>query len=255
MFSKLNFLGVARATKTTAIAASATTLAKAVAGVATSAKKTGAVKKFTAFTAMALMAFGFMGCDDAKDLVDGAKSLAASVSIEQPIVTIEGKVVEKKVKDPFFGTGLQVGTGEYAAKYFIKITSKDNETQLENVIINRGNCGVKKYQLNKQAYQAYAKENPDYTFAGVGTKLATKSGELVDAKQGIFSDNKSLEAYNALENKAKALYELAPEFSGKKLPFGSSAIFYPNCKADSIIEIELTANGGKSVYSFEQGGY
>ena len=43
MFSKLNFLGVANATKTTAVAASATTLAKAVAGVATLAKKTGAV--------------------------------------------------------------------------------------------------------------------------------------------------------------------------------------------------------------------
>ena len=51
MFSKLNFLGVARATKTTAVA-----------GVATSAKKTGAVKKFTALTAMALVAFSLSAC-------------------------------------------------------------------------------------------------------------------------------------------------------------------------------------------------
>ena len=205
--------------------------------------------KFVGVALATLVAFGFIGCDEAKE---AGKQMLASVSIEQPIVTIESKAVEKMVELPFVGN---VGSGEYTAKYFVKITSKDNETQLENVIINRGNCGVKKYQLNKQAYQTYAKENPDYTFAGVGTKLATKSGELVDAKRGIFSDNKSLEAYNALEDKAKALYELAPEFSGKKLPFGSAAIFYPNCNANSIIEIEVMANGGKFTYSFEQGGF
>ena len=85
MFSKLNFLGVANATKTTAVVASATTsakavvasattLAKAVAGVATSAKKIGAVKKFTAFTAMALVAFSLTAC--------GGGDSAASASDE-----------------------------------------------------------------------------------------------------------------------------------------------------------------------------
>lgn len=51
MFFKHTFLGVANATS-----------AKAVAGIATSAKMTGAVKKFTAFTAMALVAFGLTAC-------------------------------------------------------------------------------------------------------------------------------------------------------------------------------------------------
>ena len=213
----------------------------------------GAARKFASLTAATFAtltaAVFFAGCDEAKDLADSAKSLAASVSIEQPIVTIESKAVEQKIEVPIFGL---VGSGEYAAKYFVKIVSKDNATKLENVVINRGNCGVKKWQINKQAYQDYTAQNPDYVFAGEGTKLATKSGELVNAKQGIFTDGKSLEFFNSLDDKAKAIYELAPEFRGEALPFGSAAIFYPNCKADSIIEIELTANGGKFVYSFEQ---
>lgn len=203
--------------------------------------------KFVGVALATFVALGISACDEASE---AGKKLMASVSVEQPLVSIESKAVEKMVNVPLFGA---MGSGEYTAKYFIKVTSKDNETALENIIINRGNCGVKKYQLNKQAYQNYAKENPDYAFAGEGTRLATKSGELVKAKQGIFSDNKSLEYYNDLEDKAKALYELAPEFSGAKLPFGSSAIFYPNCKVDSIIELELMANGGSFTYSFNQG--
>lgn len=202
--------------------------------------------KFVGVALATFVALGISACDEASE---AGKKLIASVSIEQPLVSIESKAVEKTVT--YFG--ITTGSGQYSTQYFIKVTSKDNETALENIIINRGNCGVKKYQLNKQAYQNYAKENPDYAFAGEGTRLATKSGELVKAKQGIFSDNKSLEYYNDLEDKAKALYELAPEFSGAKLPFGSSAIFYPNCKVDSIIELELMANGGSFTYSFNQG--
>lgn len=202
--------------------------------------------KFVGVALAIFVALGISACDEASE---AGKKLMASVSIEQPLVSIESKAVEKTVS--YFG--FTTGSGQYTTQYYIKVTSKDNETALENIIINRGNCGVKKYQLNKQAYQNYAKENPDYAFAGEGTRLATKSGELVKAKQGIFSDNKSLEYYNDLEDKAKALYELAPEFSGAKLPFGSSAIFYPNCKVDSIIELELMANGGSFTYSFNQG--
>lgn len=202
--------------------------------------------KFLGVALATCAALGISACDEASD---AAKKALASVSIEQPLVSIESKAVEKTVT--YFG--ITTGSGQYTTQHYIKVTSKDNETALENIIINRGNCGVKKYQINKQAYQNYAKSNPDYAFAGEGTRLATKSGELVKAKQGIFSDDKSLEFYNALEDNAKAIYELAPEFSGAKLPFDSSAIFYPNCKADSIIELELVANGGSFTYSFNQG--
>ena len=202
--------------------------------------------KFLGVALATCAALGISACDEASD---AAKKALASVSIEQPLVSIESKAVEKTVT--YFG--ITTGSGQYTTQHYIIVTSKDNETALENIIINRGNCGVKKYQINKQAYQNYAKSNPDYAFAGEGTRLATKSGELVKAKQGIFSDDKSLEFYNALEDNAKAIYELAPEFSGAKLPFDSSAIFYPNCKADSIIELELVANGGSFTYSFNQG--
>lgn len=196
--------------------------------------------------AIVLVALGFTACDEVSD---AGKKVIASVSIEQPIVTVEHKLVEQKMQ--MFG--ITTGTGQYSNVGYIKIVSKDNNTELQNVIVNRGNCGVKRYQLNNQAYKEFAAQNPDNIFAGEGAKLNTKSGELVKAQKIIYSDSKGMAYYENLDEKSKALYELASEFRGEKLPFGSSAIFYPNCKADSIIELEVMANGGSFTYGFGQG--
>ena len=230
MFSKHTFLGVATATS-----------AKAVAGVATSTKMTGAVKKFTAFTAVALMGFGFMGCDD-------VKSLVASVSIEQPVVSIESEYYE--------------GYNAYFQKVgdirkFVKIQSKDEKTIINGINANRGNCATLKYRLDNKKLQAYANANPDKVILGKGflssdtTQLQTTSGELVAPKDGIYSDDLSF--YESLNEQSKAVYNsLFPV----TMPFGKTEKYlqgFFKCKIDTIIELELIVNDGGSIsYSFDQ---
>ena len=257
MFSKLNFLGVARATKTTAIAASATTLAKAVAGVAT---KFAAMAKFTDFATnvatlarfatakavairsakLAIIAIlatfataTLTGCDE-------AKSLAASVSIEEPLVEIA------------------YNSNGYS---YLSIQSQDNETSIEDIIINRGNCLVEKYELVgnlTEQFKKYCATHPDrcgkdITSWSYDTKLRTQSGELFQLNgswSALFSDEKSMDYYNALDDESKTLYKPIYPI---KLPYGKKfSPNYTNCSADTIIEVELVVNGGgRLTYKFK----
>ena len=232
MFSKLNFLGVANATS-----------AKAVAGVATSAKKTGAVKKFTALTAMALVAFGLSGCDD-------VKSLAASV--EEPLVRME-----------FNNRG----------KPYLVIQSQDNETSINSVKLNRGNCGVELYRATqeKEVVLAYARANKDkvlfsgertayikFVYNGQLHKFDNFSAYVSFGKDGLSAYasgslyTNDLPVYNTLDEASKALF--VPVYP-VKLPYGEKFSPKINCDASKIIEVELNVNGATFTYNFEQGGF
>ncbi len=135
-----------------------------------------------------LVAFGFTGCDE-------VKSLAASVSIEEPLVTIE-----------YNSQG----------QPYLSVQSQDNDTIIEDVIINRGNCETDEYE---------------YKFAwGTYTYI-------------------SQSAYDGLDNEEKGRWTA---IYPKKLPYGEKFGVGSSCNANSIIEVELVVNGGgRLTYNFK----
>ena len=200
--------------------------------------------KFVGVALATCAAFAFMGCDEASD---AAKKALASVSIEQPIVSIEGEYYEELT---LFGR-------QDGVRKFVKIQSKDEKTIINSINANRGNCATLKYRLDNKKLQAYANANPDKVILGKGflstdtTQLQTTSGELVEPKDGIYSDDLSF--YESLDEQSKAVYNsLFPV----TMPFGKTEKYYQGffkCKIDTIIELELIVNDGGSIsYSFDQ---
>ena len=84
-----------------------------------------------------------------------------------------------------------------------------------------------------------------------GTQLQTTSGELVNPKDRIYSNDLSF--YESLNEQSKAVYS---SFFPAQMPFGKTEKYYQGffeCKIDTIIELELIVNDGGSIaYSFEQ---
>lgn len=195
--------------------------------------------KFVGVALATCAAFAFMGCDEASD---AAKKALASVSIEEPIVSIESEYYEHQV--------LFQKQGDI--RKFVKIQSKDNKTILNGINANRGNCATVKYEIDKKKLQAYANANPDKVLLNGGAQLQTTSGELVKPKNRIYTDD-DLAYYESLNEQSKAVYgSLFP----REIPFGEIKKYYQAffaCKIDSIIEIELIVNDGASIsYSFDQ---
>lgn len=198
------------------------------------------MKKIATNIAFAFMALGLVGCDE-------VKSLVASVSIEQPVVSIESEYFDELT---LFGR-------QDGIRKFVKIQSKDEKTIINSINANRGNCATLKYRLDNKKLQAYANANPDKVILGKGflstdtTQLQTTSGELVEPKDGIYSDDLSF--YESLDEQSKAVYNsLFPV----TMPFGKTEKYYQGffkCKIDTIIELELIVNDGGSIsYSFDQ---
>lgn len=182
-----------------------------------------------------LVALGISACDE-------VKSLAASVSIEQPVVSIESEYYDELT---LFGR-------QEGIRKFVKIQSKDNNTIINGINVNRGNCATLKYEIDNKKLKAYADANPDKVLLSGGTQLQTTSGELVNPKEKIYSNDLSF--YESLNEQSKAVYS---SFFPRKIPFGEVRKYYQGffaCKIDTIIELELIVNDGGSVsYSFEQG--
>ena len=225
--SKSKFVGVALATKTTAVVARATTLAKAVASVAT---KFVAMAKFTDFATnvatlarfatakavaiksakLAIMAIlasfttaTLTGCDE-------AKSLVASVSIEEPLVEIA------------YSNG---------GRPYLLIQSQDNDTVIEDVIINRGNCAINKWISKANTPQTYM--------------------------ESYMTEELCKEDLKNINGECKSMYPV-------KLPYGErfspshgirgEMLFHPSlkCMISEIIEVELVVNGGgRLTYKFK----
>ena len=134
--------------------------------------------KFLGVALATFVAFAFMGCDE-------VKGLAASVSIEEPLVEI---------------------AYDNSGEPYLSIQSQDNDTVIEDIIINRGNCAVFKWMRDSGSFVHATKE------------LCEKT---------VFEDK--------IECKL---------FYPKKLPYGERHSPVYKCRADTIIKVELVVNGG-----------
>ena len=174
-----------------------------------------------------VVAVCFVGCGDG----------TPSVSIESPLASLE----------PGRDGNLR-----------LYIQSQDNGTVIEDVIINRGNCGVRKYVTNGSAIDAYRKNHPDRG-TGMWVQLRTKSGELVSRPhESTFRGGKfhytynlyltDMDYYNALDDESKATYKA--EYPAK-LPYGERFYVSNKCDGNKIIEVEVVTNGGSFTYKFK----
>ncbi|MGX3012039.1 hypothetical protein ACWIUD_10885 [Helicobacter sp. 23-1044] len=184
--------------------------------------------------ALGLLAFGLVACDEvsqkvnevadsAGKAIDSAttegKKIAKALSIEAPLLTIDFD----KDYDPYF-----------------VIQSQDNNTIIEDIILNRGNCGVVKYKEDYDMAKAYRELN--------GNKLKTKNGQLVEMSGGILSSD----FYNSLDEDSKAVYKktfpiklpYAKKLAMKDFRLDDRGIIA--CRTNDIIEIEVIVNGGGS---------
>ena len=180
-----------------------------------------------------VVAVCFVGCGDGTPS-DGTPS----VSIESPLASLEP---------------------DRSGNLSLYIQSQDNGTVIEDVIINRGNCGVRKYVTNGSAIDAYRKNHPDRG-TGMWVQLRTKSGELVSRHRRVstFRGGKihytydlyltDMDYYNALDDESKATYKA--EYPAK-LPYGERFYVSNKCDGNKIIEVEVVTNGGSFTYKFK----
>lgn len=194
--------------------------------------------KFLGVALATYVALGISACDEASD---AAKKALASVSIEQPLVSIESEYYDELT---LFGR-------QEGIRKFVKIQSKDEKTIINGINANRGNCATLKYVLDNKKLKTYANANPDKVLLNGGTQLQTTSGELVNPKDRIYSNDLSF--YESLNEQSKAVYKSGFPVT---MPFGKTEKYYQGffeCKIDTIIELELIVNDGGSIaYSFEQ---
>lgn len=194
--------------------------------------------KFLGVALATYVALGISACDEASD---AAKKALASVSIEQPLVSIESEYYDELT---LFGR-------QEGIRKFVKIQSKDEKTIINGINANRGNCATLKYVLDNKKLKTYANANPDKVLLNGGTQLQTASGELVNPKDRIYSNDLSF--YESLNEQSKAVYKSGFPVT---MPFGKTEKYYQGffeCKIDTIIELELIVNDGGSIaYSFEQ---
>lgn len=188
----------------------------------------------------------FTACDEVKGIF---------ASIEEPLVTIELNSRFNPV---------------------LVIQSQDNETVINAVKLNRGNCGVVIYETSEESLLAYARAYRDRVFFKENSLYATitflENGKAItlngvgdlyfpdyseglrfrfdgEANVRLYTDGLAL--YNSLDEASKsALISVYPV----KLPYGEKFYPRPDCSADKIIEVELETNGGTFTYNFEQGG-
>lgn len=204
--------------------------------------------KFLGVALATFVAFAFTGCDEVKGLFS---------SIKEPLVNIE---LDDKLNP------------------ILVIQSQDNETIINAVKLNRGNCGVVLYETSEESLLAYARANRDRVFFKRGSYDVTharitfvKNGEAIEfesmsdlefsekglefygdrTKIPLFSDTDGLALYNGLDEASKrAFVSVYPV----KLPYGEKFNPRPNCAVNKIIEVELETNGGTFTYNFEKGG-
>lgn len=201
--------------------------------------------KFLGVALATFVAFAFTGCDEVKGLFS---------SIKEPLVNIE---LDNRLNP------------------VLVIQSQDNETIINAVKLNRGNCGVVLYETSEESLLAYARANRDrvffkgkhpdarITFVKNGEAIEFESmGDLYFREEGLsfaggngkiplFSDTDGLALYNGLDEASKrAFVSVYPV----KLPYGEKFNPRPNCAVNKIIEVELETNGGTFTYNFEKGG-
>lgn len=182
------------------------------------------------------IALAFAGCDTIRGWF-----------VKEPIVTIGGDFDE-----------------DLNYHQYLKIQSQDNDTIIKGMNVNRGNCAIRLYALDERKVESYKNRHPErLIITSVETKyngedifhfeakLALKDGKLVEMTEGIFSDELGL--YDNLDDDSKAVY--VSEFNDEKWLFGKERIFdssYFKCPVDTIIEVELITNTGKTTLKLDE---
>lgn len=182
--------------------------------------------KFVGVALATFVAFAFTGCDEVKGLFS---------SIKEPLVNIE---LDNQLNP------------------ILVIQSQDNETIINAVKLNRGNCDVVLYETSKESLLAYARANRDRVFFKKGNRARitfVKNGEAIEfeSMSDLEFSGGGLGFYNGLDEASKrAFVSVYPV----KLPYGEKFNPRPNCAVNKIIEVELETNGGTFTYNFEKGG-
>lgn len=184
------------------------------------------MKNFIFKVALCIVSLGLVGCDG-----------ISYANIEKPLVKKE------------------LNNRGYLS---LRVQSQDNETIIQDIVINRGNCPVEKYQLNDEKYKIY-KQDPDSFNASFKGVLKNKKGEFLGvgwSEYGnrqhtithiLYSNKKDIDFYNDLNDKSKAVYENS---FPKKLAFGQTYTISKKCDTENIIEVLLVVNGEKLTYKF-----
>lgn len=201
-------------------------------------------KSFLYLATLAFIALGFVACES--DSVGG---------IKKPLVY---KNFDNQLK-PYYA-----------------IQSQDNNTVIEDYVVNRGNCNayflMYKFDVNKTKNKEvknelcakhkicyedkYRKKDDEFYYSDIQYLLDKQGNKIIisflyggssAAPKEIYSSN--IDFYNNLHDDFKQFYD---KVEPTKLGFGESMRVKTNCSADRIMEIELTLNGGKKVtYKFD----
>ncbi len=133
--------------------------------------KTKGVKMTTLLKVFLLgfLALGFVACDKVSEVVDSASKAVDTA-------TKEGKKFAKalSIEQPLLGVGFDDNYKQY-----LYIQSQDNNTIIEDIIINRGNCGVAKYKQDSDMAIAYRKLYPDRVDIFFSFRTKTKMVNLL----------------------------------------------------------------------------
>ncbi len=179
---------------------------------------------------LGFMALGFVACDEVSAVVDSASKAVDTA-------TKEGKKIAQalSIEQPLLGVDFD---NNYKAHLYIQ--SQDNNTIIEDIIINRGNCAVIKYKRDIDMASAYRELYPDRS-GGIyfNESVKTKNGEFITANNFITS-----KTFNTLDSDSQSIYvALYP------IKLAYSKKFKPtyNCSINDIIEVEIIVNGGGSI--------
>lgn len=189
-------------------------------------------KTFLPLVALALVAMGFVACSEESRL-----------GIQKPLV---------------------FPTMDNYGKIYYAIQSQDENTAIENYIVNRGNCGkgLAQYEYDLDLYKQHKEELcAKYKDKEICSKLyrysldylLDKQGKKIDKKYDIFSSNEDMDYFNNLHDDFKKLYK---KIEPKKLGYGETMkIDIGRCDSSNIMEVQLVLNGGKKVTYNLKGGY
>lgn len=188
------------------------------------------IKSFLHLIALALVAMGFVACSEESRL-----------GIEKPLV---------------------FPTMDNYGKIYYAIQSQDENTAIENYIVNRGNCGkgLMQYKgdfdLARQHQKELCAKYKDKGICEDGKSLdvtiLNKQGEKVFFMTNIYSVY-NMDYFNNIHDDFKKLYR---KLEPRKLGYGETMkIDIGECNSSNIMEVQLVLNGGKKVTYNLKGGY
>lgn len=177
----------------------------------------------------------------------------SSASIEAPAIRLEYDFDEEKYSSAAaltYLTGGKFNNAAMGSPNLITIISKDNNTEIKNIVINRGNCPVFRYPgVNETKLKEYANKYPQNVKLIDGQEefyLSKKDGSEVDIRFINRSDKETIEYLDSLTDEARAVfYDMLP-FT---INFGEKRTFSIDCDYSTVLEVTIETNGGTFEYN------